>query len=287
MNNKIEWKTEKRRVKDLIPYELNPRQITRSQLSDLKESLNKFDLVDIPIINTDNVLIGGHQRASVLMSMGRQEELIDVRVPSKKLSINELKELNIRLNKNQAEWNFDILANSFDVDELKDWGFNDFDLKIETAETKEQEKKCHYSFNNCYSYLKTKGVKYYSLFRNNDMDLEILKTDIKNINVFIYPLVVLFKKKKIKNVVLAPKGDRFQKNGFHFMSEIIFKIKEIIPINVYEPFSKNGNKIIYKNTKLPENVFIFDDIVTFGTTIKKMTECIKKYAEVIVLITNH
>lgn len=31
MSNKIIWKTVKRKVKDLIPYERNPRQMTTKQ----------------------------------------------------------------------------------------------------------------------------------------------------------------------------------------------------------------------------------------------------------------
>jgi hypothetical protein len=32
------------------------------------------------------------------------------------------------LNKNVAEWNTDILANNFDMGDLKEWGFEDFEL---------------------------------------------------------------------------------------------------------------------------------------------------------------
>jgi len=35
------------------------------------------------------------------------------------------------LNKNVAGWDFDILANNFDLDDLKDWGFEDSDLDLD------------------------------------------------------------------------------------------------------------------------------------------------------------
>ena len=47
------WRTEKRRVNDLLPYEKNPRKITDKQMEDLKESLKKFNLAELPAINTD------------------------------------------------------------------------------------------------------------------------------------------------------------------------------------------------------------------------------------------
>jgi hypothetical protein len=55
---------------------------------------------------------------------------IDVRVPERKLTDEEVKELNVRLNRNVAEWDFDVLANEFDLDELRDWGFDEKELRI-------------------------------------------------------------------------------------------------------------------------------------------------------------
>ena len=60
------WHTDRRRVNDLIPFEKNPRILTDKQLEDLKLSLQKFNLAEIPAINTDNKIIAGHQRIKVL-----------------------------------------------------------------------------------------------------------------------------------------------------------------------------------------------------------------------------
>ena len=48
---KLIWHTEQRKIKDLIPTEGNPRQMTAKQVEDLKKSLNKFNLVEIPVAN--------------------------------------------------------------------------------------------------------------------------------------------------------------------------------------------------------------------------------------------
>jgi hypothetical protein len=50
---KLEWHNEKRKIDDLIPTEGNPRLMTEKQKEDLQRSLEKFNLVDIPAINTD------------------------------------------------------------------------------------------------------------------------------------------------------------------------------------------------------------------------------------------
>ena len=56
----IEWHNEKRKIKELVPYVSNPRQITEKQAEDLKKSLDKFGLAASLVINTDNTIIGGH-----------------------------------------------------------------------------------------------------------------------------------------------------------------------------------------------------------------------------------
>ena len=126
----MKWTTEKRRVNDLLPYANNPRQMTEKQDKDLKESLRKFDLVEIPAINRDGIILAGHQRLRILRALGRGEEEIEVRIPNRQLTKKEVQEYNIRSNKNTGEWDFDKLANNFDVGELLEWGFSEKDLKI-------------------------------------------------------------------------------------------------------------------------------------------------------------
>jgi len=129
----ITWHNEKRAIRDLIPYVSNPRQITDRQAKDLKSSLERFGIADPIIINTDNIIIGGHQRKKILETLlGYAPDYeIDVRVPDRELTIDELRELNIRLNKNVAEWDFDTLANNFDLDDLLDWGFEKSELDLD------------------------------------------------------------------------------------------------------------------------------------------------------------
>jgi len=129
----ITWHNEKRAIRDLIPYEVNPRQITNKQAKDLKASLAKFGIADPLIINTDNMIIGGHQRKKILETLlGYDPDYqIDVRVPDRELSIDEARELNVRLNKNVADWDFDILANNFELDDLLDWGFDKQELDLD------------------------------------------------------------------------------------------------------------------------------------------------------------
>ena len=77
---KLTWHTEKRVVSKLIPNDKNPRVMSPKQIEDLKKSLKKFNLVEIPVIDTDNQVLAGHQRLMVLKLLGREDEKIEVRV---------------------------------------------------------------------------------------------------------------------------------------------------------------------------------------------------------------
>lgn len=119
----LAWHTEQRVIDHLIPFEGNPRELTKQQAVHLRQSLEKFNLVDIPAIDLDGTIISGHQRLAMLKLMGRGGETIDVRVPSRKLTDDERKEYLLRANQNQGSWDKDLLAH-FDAGFLKDVGFN-------------------------------------------------------------------------------------------------------------------------------------------------------------------
>lgn len=127
--SEIVWKVEKKTVKELVPYEHNPRVIKDKQFNELKKSIEKFGYVDLIIVNSDMTVIGGHQRLKALMEQGKGDEVIEVRVPSKQLKESDLQELNIRLNLNKGEFDFSVLqSKAFDVDLLLNSGFEPFQI---------------------------------------------------------------------------------------------------------------------------------------------------------------
>jgi ParB-like chromosome segregation protein Spo0J len=115
-------------ISSLNPAEYNPRQITNKQYLDLKSSMEKFGCVDPIIININperlNVVVGGHQRLRILRELGAEK----VPTVSVNLSEEDERELNVRLNKSGGDWDMEILANEFDIVDLKDWGFKDTDF---------------------------------------------------------------------------------------------------------------------------------------------------------------
>jgi len=131
MTDRPTWTTERRKLGDLREWERNPRELSKHDAEHLARSIEKFNLADPLVINQDGQIIGGHQRKRVMLANGyAADDLVDVRVPSRQLTDREAAELNIRLNRNAGAFDWDILANQFEVADLLDWGFTDFDLEM-------------------------------------------------------------------------------------------------------------------------------------------------------------
>ena len=119
-----------KKISELVFAEYNPRQLSKDQFKQIKDSITRFGIVDPIIVNSNedrlNIIIGGHQRVKVALEMG-----IDA-VPCHYVNLTRDKEreLNIRLNKNTGEWDWQILSEAFDVDELIEWGFSEDELSI-------------------------------------------------------------------------------------------------------------------------------------------------------------
>src|SRR3989338_8600607 len=115
-------------VSTLKASEYNPRRWNESQAETLKESIRRCGLTDPLIANSapgrENILVGGHFRLKVAKDLGLKEvPVVFVRITD----LEKEKELNLRLNKNVGEFDFDLLKN-FDETFLKDAGFSTEEL---------------------------------------------------------------------------------------------------------------------------------------------------------------
>ena len=151
MNNiKVEYVA----IHDLKPATYNPRKISNEALDQLKESIERFAVIDPLIVNgapnRKNVVIGGHMRLRAAKALRHTSiPVVYVSIPDEKKE----KELNLRLNKNTGEWDFEKLK-SFEFGSLLDVGFDTdelnsiwtqhmeaeeegFDVETELAEIKE------------------------------------------------------------------------------------------------------------------------------------------------------
>lgn len=134
-------------IDKLIKADYNPRKWDEKALNHLKQSIKRFGIVDPAIVNIapkrKNIVIGGHMRIEAAKGLGIKEmPVVYVNLPD----LEKEKELNLRLNKNQGEFDFSLLANfaeefltnvgfdSEDLDAIFDWEDDSpevFDLKKE------------------------------------------------------------------------------------------------------------------------------------------------------------
>lgn len=115
-------------INDLNPAPYNPRIWSDKATENLTNSIKDYGLVDPILVNEapsrKNIVIGGHFRLKIAKDLGFKEvPVIYLNIPDE----NKEKELNLRLNANQGDWDYSLLRD-FDVDMLLDVGFDDTDL---------------------------------------------------------------------------------------------------------------------------------------------------------------
>ena len=127
-------------ITSLVCSEFNPRKWDETQKKDLKESIEKFGTVDPLIVNNNearkNILIGGHFRLEILKELGYET----VPVVFLNLTLEQEKELNLRLNKNLGSWDYELLSEYFKEDQLSDLGFSSEEIDDIFAEEEVPEK---------------------------------------------------------------------------------------------------------------------------------------------------
>ena len=141
-------------------YHKNPRQITTKQMTMLAHDLAELgDLSGIVHdLNTDE-LIGGNQRSKIFrldeceIQLSEQYDAPDeqgtvalgyVIWQGKKYTYRQVRwdtktaeKANIVANKAGGTWDFDILGNEWEIDELLEWGFEPFELGLDDGEGKD------------------------------------------------------------------------------------------------------------------------------------------------------
>lgn len=127
-------------LSELKPSLYNPRVWNEEEKKNLKESITQFGVIDPLIVNSaeerKNIVIGGHFRLEVLKELGHTDvPVVYLNIPN----IEREKNLNLRLNKNQGEFDLDLLAEFFDESFLKEVGFDSMELDTIFAEDSVEE----------------------------------------------------------------------------------------------------------------------------------------------------
>lgn len=137
--SKLTWSEHKVRLKDLKEYEHNPRQISKAYYKKLVKSLKENGYNSRILCDVDDVIISGHMRTKCLREAGfRDNDILHVLKPNRKLTQEEFKRINIQDNVSFGDWDLDQITSSFDLEDLMDWGIDESLFKDLMHDDKEQ-----------------------------------------------------------------------------------------------------------------------------------------------------
>lgn len=110
-------------MRELAPWERNPRTIKDANAKLLAQSVEDFGQVETLAIGPSGELYNGHQRLSVLAGQYGMDYEVDVRRASRALTEKERERLTVYLHRGAAgEWDWSALAD-WDYTDLTAWGF--------------------------------------------------------------------------------------------------------------------------------------------------------------------
>lgn len=114
----------------------NPRVIKDDKFKKLVKSIQEFpQMLEIRpiVVNDEMVVLGGNMRLKACIEAGLKEVPV---IMASSLTPEQQKEFIIKDNVGFGEWEWDVLANEWDVEKLTDWGLDipDYEPKILEAE---------------------------------------------------------------------------------------------------------------------------------------------------------
>jgi DNA modification methylase len=117
----------------------NPRIIKDDKFQKLVKSIKEFpEMLNIRpiVVNADMVVLGGNMRLKACKEAGIKEVAI---IKASDLTDEQQKQFIIKDNVGFGEWDWEDLANNWDVEQLTDWGLDIPDFKPEVLEAEEDD----------------------------------------------------------------------------------------------------------------------------------------------------
>jgi DNA modification methylase len=117
----------------------NPRLIKDEKFKKLVKSIQDFpEMLELRpiVVNDDMVVLGGNMRLKACKEAGLKEVPI---IKASFLTPEQQREFIIKDNVGFGEWDWDLIANEWDAQEVTDWGLDIPDFKIADAEEDDYE----------------------------------------------------------------------------------------------------------------------------------------------------
>jgi ParB-like chromosome segregation protein Spo0J len=114
-------KISKVKIGDIKVNPTNPRIIRDYKFEKLVKSIKEFpEMLEIRpiVVNEENVILGGNMRYRACIEAGLKDVYI---VQANDLTEEQQKEFIVKDNVSFGDWDFEILANEWDIKDLEDW----------------------------------------------------------------------------------------------------------------------------------------------------------------------
>jgi hypothetical protein len=135
------------KISDIKPNPNNPRLIKDDKFAKLVKSVKEFpEMLTIRpiVVNSDMIILGGNMRYKACKEAGLKEIPVII---AEGLTEQQQKEFLIKDNVSGGEWDWDMLANEWEAEQLSEWGLETFtpsDVNLDDffeESTAEQEQK--------------------------------------------------------------------------------------------------------------------------------------------------
>lgn len=124
-------------VSDLQLNPQNPRTISAAAFDQLVESIRDFPVMMTLrplVVDGDNVVIGGNQRLKAIRELGMSEVPDTWVKPASELTPAERERFIVMDNLTSGEWEYQLLAQHFNVTELAEWGVDIPEVEVDMDE---------------------------------------------------------------------------------------------------------------------------------------------------------
>jgi|TARA_R110000868_G_scaffold308745_1_gene570192 hypothetical protein len=125
---------EKVAINKVFPNSSNPRTIKEGKFKKLVNSIQDFpEMLELRpiVVSKDMEILGGNMRYRACKEAGLKEVYI---IKADKLTDKQIEEFIVKDNVGFGEWDWDVLANDWDINELEEWGLDGFPFEEEPKE---------------------------------------------------------------------------------------------------------------------------------------------------------
>lgn len=157
------WITGRRKLADLVPFDKNPRKVTKQAISKMVDRIKKRGFHDVIKIDTNGVMLSGHVRKEALTLVGIEE--VNVLIPDRKLTEEERDKVVLESNIHDGVFDMEMLP-EFGQEVLLDVGFET--SEVDTLMGDHEDDEDFFDSDKALKEIKTPMTQYGDMYKLGD-----------------------------------------------------------------------------------------------------------------------